>query len=474
MKSAAYRDESNVPEDPERSDRSLTPPHDLDAEGAVLSACMLDQQAIDVVAPILREQHFYSEANRRIYEAVIYLYERGTPVDLVTLANRLRETERMAQVGGSSYLAQILNSTPSIGNVETHAKLIIEGSQLRTLAMQCRKFAALVYVHKGPAKELVDSAGQAMFDLALENDQRAFVPIGGEAEIEFRRVASAAERGDRLSGLSTGFYRLDGKLGGLHNGDLTIVAARPGMGKTSFVLDVAQNVAQREILPRHGVAVFSCEMPKEQIAMRMMCSRGRVDLGKYRQGFLSDRDWTNLTSATAELRDLPIYVDDSSSPTVLELRGKLRRLMAEKQNQGVKIVLAVVDYIQLMTGHGTNREQEVSSISRGLKRLAKELRIPVIALSQLNRAVETRGSKDKRPGLADLRESGAIEQDADNIIFIYRDDYYDPDTDKRGVAELNVAKQRNGPTGRTLCRFEAAFTRFDNLAAGEFENDEAD
>ena len=309
----------------------------------------------------------------------------------------------------------------------------------------------------------------------------------------FQQISAAAERGDRITGVSTGFERLDAKTAGLHAGDLTIVAARPGMGKTSFVLNLGVNVASPRTVsvpgpnegvagiereePGAGVCVFSLEMPREQLGTRMVCSEGRVDLGKLRQGYLQPEDWRRLTEAASYLSSLPIWIDDTPALGILELRAKVRRIQAEYNRPATpsaperKVGLVVVDYLQLMKGRdGVNsREQEISEISRGLKQLAKELCVPVIALSQLNRAVETRTTKDKRPQLSDLRESGAIEQDADTIIFIYRDEYYNAETtSSKGIAELIIAKQRNGPTGKVLTRFTATCTRFDNLAPGDY------
>jgi replicative DNA helicase len=309
----------------------------------------------------------------------------------------------------------------------------------------------------------------------------------------FQQITAAAERGDRITGISTGYEKLDAKTAGLHNGDLTIVAARPGMGKTSFVLNLGVNVASPRTVnmpgpseegsgversePGFGVIVFSLEMPREQLATRMVCSEGRVDLGRLRQGFLQPDDWRRLTEAASYLSSLPVWIDDSPAIGILEVRAKVRRIQAEYNREASessaerRVGLVVIDYLQLMKGRdGVNsREQEISEISRGLKQLAKELKVPVIALSQLNRAVETRTTKDKRPQLSDLRESGAIEQDADTIIFIYRDEYYNAETtNSKGIAELIIAKQRNGPTGKVMTRFTASCTRFDNLAAGDY------
>jgi replicative DNA helicase len=309
----------------------------------------------------------------------------------------------------------------------------------------------------------------------------------------FRRMMKATERGARMTGISTGFDRYDRLTSGLHDGELTIVAARPGMGKTSLVLNMAINVASPQELessrdpndrwqePGYAVVVFSLEMPREQIVNRMLCSEARVDVSRVRTGMLAPSDWSKLTQAAAHLNNLNVWVDDSAALSILELRSKVRRLQAEFDRvdpatgeKKQRVGLVMVDYLQLMKGreNANSREQEISEISRGLKQLAKELSLPVIALSQLNRAVETRGEKSKRPQLSDLRESGAIEQDADNICFIYRDDYYNKETADRNIAELIIAKQRNGPTDTAKVRFDAQYTRFDNLAEGEYESAE--
>jgi len=473
------------------------PPHDLDSEAAVLSAILLERDALDKVLEALKPEYFYSEANRRIFEAALELSTRGVPVDIVSVAGTLRDHERLAQVGGSAYLAQLVDSVPSVAHVETYARRVREKWRIRQLIATCQRVSAEGYGDVGEVQAFVDGAEQAIYEIARTPEATSVQRIEPIIRSVFEQITELARRGERITGVPTGFERLDAKTAGLHEGELTIVAARPGMGKTSFVLNVAVNVASPKTVagagtesglddlgageareePGLGVAVFSLEMPRDQLASRMVCAEGRVDVGKMRQGFLQDKDWNNLTQAASFLYRLPIWIDDTPSLGVLELRAKVRRLQAEynrpKPDGGIgrRIGLVIVDYLQLMSGseYTSSREQEISEISRGLKRLSKELRVPVIALSQLNRAVETRGTKDKRPQLSDLRESGAIEQDADNIIFIYRDDYYEADSEERGIAELIVAKQRNGPTGKIKVRFEAAYTRFDNLAPDMYD-----
>jgi replicative DNA helicase len=471
------------------------PPHDLDAEAAVLSAVMIDSLSLDKVLEFLKPEHFYSEAHRRIFEACVELKHESKPVDVVQVGTWLKDRERIAQVGGMGYLTEILNAAPAIANIAAYGYTIREKARVRQLIATCQRVAAEGYIDYGEAQTFIDGAEQAIYEIARTPESSSVEMLKVVMRRAFHQLQEAASRGDRITGMATGFTRYDDLTAGLHDGDLTIVAARPGMGKTSFVLNVAANVAQprgRELTndpntrweePGHGVVVFSLEMPREQLANRMICSEGRVDVGKVRKGFLSAQDWTKLTKAASLLGTLPIWIDDSPGLSILELRAKVRRLQAEydapakegRPGTGRRIGVVVIDYLQLMRGreNAASREQEISEISRGLKGLAKELKIAVIALSQLNRAVETRSEKSKRPQLSDLRESGAIEQDADNICFIYRDDYYNKEASTEpNVAELIVAKQRNGPTGTAKVRFDKEYTRFDNLAAGEYVDDE--
>ena len=468
------------------------PPHDLDAEAAVLAAVLLDADALDEVLEMLLPEHFYSEANRLVFEACRELSVNGTPIDVVSVASYLRNREQIQKVGGTAYLGQLVDATPAVAHVAHHARTVKEKWRVRRLIATCHRTAAEGYGDVGDTQKFIDDAEQSIYELARTPETTTVLPLKDVLTTAFKQISAAAERGDKITGTSTGFPDLDKKTAGLHRGDLTIVAARPGMGKTSFVLNMAANVAQPVHVqpgpteegygvpptPGHGVAVFSLEMPKEQLATRMVCSEARVDLGRLRQGFLTKEDWANLTQGAAVLANLPIWIDDSPSLGILELRAKVRRLQAELSRSN-KVAdpehglgLVIIDYLQLMTGRkGVNsREQEISEISRGLKALAKELMVPVVALSQLNRGVETRGGKDKRPMLSDLRESGAIEQDADTIIFIYRDEYYNREsTNEAGIAELIISKQRNGPTGTIKLRFVANCTRFENLAPGEYE-----
>jgi replicative DNA helicase len=456
------------------------PPHDLDAEAAVLSSILLEPLKIDELQEILSVDHFYSPANRRIYEACLALAQHGTPIDSVTVASWLKSRERLTEIGGVPYLARIVDAAPAVANLEAYARTVKEKWRIRSLISTCQRVAAEGYGDVGGVQGFIDNAEQTIYELARTPESSTVSPIRDVVRSAFKKMEEAAQRGDQITGRSTGFAKLDELTSGLHPGDLNIVAARPGMGKTSFVLNVAVNVAAQKVVndvevPGYGCVVFTLEMPKDQIAMRMVCSEAHVDVGKVRRGALRTEDWTELTRAATFLSSIPLWVDDTPAITLLDVRSKVRRIQAELSRGGGpagvnELGLVIIDYLQLMKGRDgvNNREQEISEISRGLKQLAKELKVPVIALSQLNRAVETRAGKDKRPQLSDLRESGAIEQDADMIVFIYRDDYYNKESSElKGIAEIIVAKQRNGPTGKVPVRFTASSTRFDNLDPGD-------
>jgi replicative DNA helicase len=466
------------------------PPHDLDAEAAVLSAILLDGDAFDRVQETLAPEHFYADANRRVYEAVLDLKGAlGQPVDIVSVANWLRDRNRLGQIGGQPYLVQLVDATPAVAHIENHARIIREKWRTRQLIATCQHVTAQGYAGVENVQEFIDSAEQAVFDIARVPATSSVVSAKEAIHKAFDILTETARRGGGVTGIETGYTGLDRLCSGVHRGDLYIVAARPGMGKTSFVLNLAVNIAAPKSLrapaegepyfeapveePGHGVLFCSLEMPREQLAARLLSSEARVNMSAIRSGRPLREDWPKLTDAAARLSRLPLWIDDTPALTLLDLRAKIRRLQAEIQRgdshvPAQSLGLVAVDYLQLMQGRrdAQSREQEISELSRGLKALAKEMQVPVIALSQLNRAVETRTTKDKRPQLSDLRESGAIEQDADTIIFIYRDEYYFREsTEKKGVAELIVAKQRNGPTGVVETRFTDSYTRFDNLAS---------
>ncbi|MEI9950980.1 MAG: replicative DNA helicase [Pseudomonadota bacterium] len=467
------------------------PPSDLDAEAAVLSATLLDSEAFDTVQEILQPLHFYADANRRIFEAILDLQSSSRPVDIVSVAGYLRDKGRLDQIGGTPYLALLADATPAVAHVAAHAQVIREKWRLRQLISTCQKFAAEGYGDCGEVQGFIDLAEQSVFDIARIPQTSNVVSVRDAIKGAFEILGEAARRGGGITGIETGYTELDKQTAGLHPGDLLIVAARPGMGKTSFVLNLATNVARPKRVavnaeneayfdaaveePGHGVLFCSLEMPREQLASRMLASEARVDMSRIRSGKLQRDDWNKLTESASRLGRLPLWLDDTPALTLLDLRAKIRRLQAElKRGEAAGTAkglgLVAVDYLQLMQGRkdAGSREQEISELSRGLKQLAKEMKIAVIALSQLNRGVETRTGKDKRPQLSDLRESGAIEQDADTIMFIYRDEYYFKDSPDKGIAELIIAKQRNGPTGKVMTKFTGEYTRFDNLAPEEY------
>jgi len=474
------------------------PPHNEEAEAAVLSAVLTDGKALDGVLEILPNgDAFYSDAHRRIYDACVELHGKSQPVDIQTVAAVLKDRERLQAIGGISYLVKIVDATPSVAHVAAHARIVREKHRVRQLIETCQMVAATGYGDYGEAQEFIDSAEQQIYALARTPSSSTVHLMYDVVKNSFLQLQAAFERGKHVTGVPTGFHDLDNMTSGMHEGELIIIAARPGMGKTSYVMNIAVNVAatipeqapgeEVTVDARYGVMVFSLEMPKEQLANRMMCSEGRVNLSDLRKGNVAGDKWDNLVQAADQLSQLPIWIDDTPAISLLELRAKVRRQQhefdrkwpgTEKWKQ--KIGLIIVDYLQLMRGRdGVNsREQEISEISRGLKALAKELHVPVIALSQLNRAVETRSTKDKRPQLSDLRESGAIEQDADMIQFIYRPEYYIVDKNsaeaqqKKGYAEVIIAKQRNGPTGRVPLTFIDQYTKFENRAKDAWREEE--
>ncbi len=437
------------------------PPHSLEAEVAVLGGILLEQNALPRALEILTADCFHKTAHRHIFQAVIALFERGEAIDIVTVTDQLRRNEKLEAAGGTMTLSSLLSSVATAANIEQHAKIVYDKYLARCLISAAKDMIEEGYLDTSPANELLDQAQARIFALNEGRAREGFVHIKDIVLKNFDQIEALHRDPDSLDGLRTGFDDLDALLAGLHNSDLVIVAARPAMGKTSFVLSVAQNVA---IDHKHPVAFFSLEMSKEQLVMRMLCSEARVDNHRLRKGIVQKFEWPNLTKAASLLTSAPIYIDDTPGLSVLEMRAKARRL---KMERGLRLV--IVDYLQLMQapGRSENRQQEISQISRSLKALAKELDVPVIALSQLSRAVETRGGA-KRPMLSDLRESGAIEQDADVVLFLYREEVYDRDCaeDVKGIAEVIIGKQRNGPIGEVKLKFFHEYTRFENLARG--------
>jgi len=421
----------------------------------VLGAVLVDNAAFNSAAEVLTRNDFYREPHRRIFEAMSALAERSQPIDLVTLKDELIKASALEGVGGAAYLASLLDGVPRITNVEHWSRIIKEKAVLRNLIHASTRIVQECYEAEDDPALLLDRAEKAIFDIAEHRIRQGFVGIREIVKESFRTIDQLSQSKELVTGIPTGFVDLDEKTSGLQKGDLIIVAARPAMGKTSLCLNIAQYAS---IKTGETVGIFSLEMAKEQLVLRMLCSDARVDSHRLRTGNLQEKDWARLAKAYADLSASKIFIDDSATLTPLEMRAKCRRLKAE---HGLGMV--VVDYLQLVSGSGRveNRQQEISSISRSLKGLAKELSVPVVALSQLSRAPETR--TEKRPQLSDLRESGALEQDSDIVIFIFREEEYKATDENRGIAELIIGKQRNGPTGTVRLAFIKEFTRFENL-----------
>jgi len=437
----------------------LVPPQALDAERSVLGAMCLSTEAIARAVERLDERSFYRESHRRIWAGIVALFERGESADLITLREELTRRGELESIGGTAYLTELFEYMPSAANVDHHARIVAEKAILRRLIEAATSITEESYRGAEAAEMVLDRTQERIFDISSARTRRGFIAMREVVMETFEIIQELYDKKSHVTGLESGFIDLDAKTAGFQKTDLIIVAGRPSMGKTSFCLNVAEHCAIKNRVP---VAIFSLEMAKEQVAQRMLCSQSRVDGHRLRTGYLRDTEWTVLTRAASELSDAPIYIDDTPGISVLELRAKARRLAMEVKSLG----LIIVDYLQLMRGgdDAENRQQEISRISQALKSLAKELGVPVIALSQLSRAVEQRGG-DRRPVLSDLRESGAIEQDADVILFIYRDEVYNPDTQDKGVAEIIIGKQRNGPIGTVRLTFLGEYTRFENFAS---------
>ena len=459
-----------------RPSEGRVPPNDLDAEAAIISSIFMSRDNLDKTISVLEPENFYSDANRRIYEAQVELHAAGRPVDIVTVKGWLSDHNLLDRVGGVQYLVHIIDAVPSIANVDDYAKTVREKWRLRKLISTCQRVSVEGYEQIDNTQEFIDAAEHDIYSIARTPESSSMQLVKPIVIGAMTDLSNAYSRGSKITGVSTGLIKLDRILGGLHEGDLVIVAARPGIGKTSLILNMAVDIASKVDHEGKGssVAVFSLEMPREQLATRLVCSDAGVDLSKLRTGDLNKRDWDKLTVSAAKIAVLPIWIDDFSSLSVLEMRGKIRRIQSQAAaGECPPLRLVALDYIQLMRGNpgASSREQQVSEISRNLKLLAKDLHVPVIALSQLNRSCETRNVKDKRPQLSDLRESGSLEQDADTVVFIFREDYYDQENPEvAGLAELIVAKQRNGPTGTIKVRFTKASTRFDNLAEDSYDD----
>ncbi len=439
---------------------AAVPPQNLEAEEAVLGAMLLSETAIGVVTEILDAADFYRGSHGTIYRTCLALWAKGEPVDAITLANELEERGELEQIGGASRVAELAALVSATANVEHYARIVKETATLRGLIRAGQEIVRLGQERIGETTELVDRAEQIVFDLSQERVRGDFDHIGPLLTESFERITKLYEAGVDVTGVPCGFRDLDRLTSGFQPGNLVILAARPSMGKSALALCIAANLGVRGSTP---VALFTLEMSKAEVTQRLMCSEAKVESDRVRSGKLTQEDWPRLTAACDKLMKAPIYVDDTGSITMMELRSKARRLKAREPRLG----LIVVDYLQLMTAGGTveNRVQEVSQISRNLKVLARDLDVPILALSQLSRAVEQR--HDKRPILSDLRESGSIEQDADLVLFVYRDEYYNGDeSDQQGLAELILAKHRNGPTDAVKLSFLRRYAKFADLAGG--------
>ncbi len=429
------------------------PPQNIEAEQSILGAILIDNDALPRALEIIDIDDFYKQSHRKIFNAMVELFEKSEPIDLITITDCLKRREEIDAVGGVSYLSSLVNMIPTAANIKYHSKIVRERALLRGLLRSANEIASRVYEDNYEAEELVDYAEKSIFDVSDKRIKASFVTLKEVIKSSFEMIEHLYDKKEVITGIPSGFRDLDDLTTGFQKGDLVVVGGRPSMGKTALALNIAQYVG---LEVKEPVAIFSLEMAKEQLAFRMLCSEAMVNSNSIRKGFIKKEDWHKLTSAASNLTGAPIFIDDSSAITVLELRAKARRL---KMEHGLSLV--IVDYLQLMKGKGSfeRREQEISDISRSLKALAKELNVPVVAVSQLNRSVEQR--RPPKPILADLRESGAIEQDADVILFLFRDEIYNKDA-KKGEAEIIVAKQRNGPTGIVNLTFISNCTRFLN------------
>ncbi len=434
-------------------------PQNLEAEMSVLGSMLIEEDAISRAVEILNDSHFYKQAHRKIFSAIINLYENDQAVDLITLTERLKKDGTLEEIGGASYLATLTNVVPTAANVAYYAGIVKEKALLRSLIQASTQIVTESYDTTKDVDSLLDKAESLIFEITQREVEGGFAMVKDVVKGAIETIDKLYQKKEYVTGIATGFREFDIKTAGLQASDLIIVAGRPSMGKSSFVTCVVEHAA---IVDKHMVTVFSLEMSKEQLVQRMLCSRARVDAHKVRTGYLSQSDWPKLTNAAGKLSEAPIFIDDTPAISVLELRAKARRLKAHHD-----IKLIIVDYLQLMQGpaKAENRQQQISEISRSLKALARELGVPIVAVSQLSRAVEAR--TDHRPQLSDLRESGAIEQDADLVVLILREEYYMPTDENRGLAEVIIAKQRHGPVGSIKLAFINEYTRFENLSFRE-------
>jgi len=433
------------------------PPQNLEAEMAVLGSMLLDEEAVAVAIEFLDRDCFYKAAHKKIFEAAINLYENSKAVDLITLSDELKRNGELEGVGGVSFLTELVNTVPTTANTQHYAKIIKEKSILRSLINNATQIVSLGYESEADIQQVLDRAEQLIFDIADRKPRATITSIKEIVKDSIETIDRLYQKKTHVTGIPTGYVEFDIKTAGLHPSDLIIIAGRPSMGKSALALCIAEHAA---VVEKSPVAFFSLEMSKEQLVQRLLCSHARVDAQRVRTGYFSQSDWPKLTAAAGKLSEAPLYIDDTAGISVLELRAKARRLKAKHDIQ-----LIILDYLQLMRGTSMridSRQEEISEISRSLKALARELGVPLIGVSQLSRAVESR--TDHRPQLSDLRESGAIEQDADVVALLLREEYYSPTQENQGIAEVNIAKQRNGPVGLVKLTFIKEYTRFENLS----------
>ncbi len=442
------------------SDRAL--PHNKEAEQSVLGGALSSSSAVGTVCEMLKSSDFYFEQNRTVFSVILELFNENTPIDVVTVSDRLNQHDKLDAIGGVQYLSSLILSVPTTGNIEYYAKIIKDKAVLRSLIFSSSSILNMAYDEEDMTDRILDIAEQKILDVSSGKISNDIVHISEIMTTAYDDMVKNSLTKGTVTGISTGFNYLNNMTGGLHGGELIIVAGRPGMGKSSFAVNIAEHAAIRENI---SVAIFNLEMSKSMIVNRIICSQAMVDSQNVRKGEFQPEDWQQICSVIDKLSAAPIYIDDSSSITVSEIKAKCRRL---KQTKNLGLV--VIDYLQLMQSNrrSDNRQQEISDISRSLKVLAKELDVPVIALSQLSRTSETRS--DKRPMLSDLRESGAIEQDADLVIFLYRDDYYNKESEEKNIAEINIAKQRSGSTGTFKLGWQGRYTKFVNIDYKSGEN----
>jgi len=440
------------------SQEQTVPPQDLDAEESVLGAMLVSGNAVAIVSELLQPGDFYRRSHATIYQTILEMYGRGENVDSITLTNALSNRGLLDEVGGKAVVHTLAATVPAVANARHYAQIVRDTATYRGLIRAGTEIATLGYERIGEPPELVDRAEQIVFGIADQRITGDFEHMETLLKESFDRLTQLSAEGGDLTGTGSGFRQLDELTAGFQKSNLVVLAARPGMGKTSLALNIAAHVGIQERAP---VAIFSLEMSREEVTTRLMCAEGKVDSKRLRRGALDGGDWEKLTNASSKLYDAPIYVDDTAGVTPIEIKAKSRRLKSRLKGE---LGLVIVDYLQLMGGTAKveNRVQEISQISRSLKLIARDLDVPVLAISQLSRAVEARS--DKRPVLSDLRESGSIEQDADLVMFVYRDDYYDDQSDDKGTAELIMAKHRNGPLDTVKLAYVGRYTRFDNLA----------